>query len=276
MPPDTDSTQQLTYSGYLKVPELLELQTCLTEPSAHDELQFIIVHQVYELWFKLVLHEIDEIQELLQVGDEPALRAVIRLCRRIEEILKVLVGQIHVLETMRPADFMKFRTALNPASGFQSVQFREAETALGLVDEVLASFTAKDPRHHKLRERMAAPTVSDQLYAFLRAQGMDVTPPGPERSEAEDDTTLEAFRRIYDAPDEKHLIYDLCEALVEVDEQLILWRRHHVMMVERQIGDKPGTGKGTTGNEDGIRYLQTTLTRRVFPDLWSVRTLLTD
>ncbi len=267
---------QLTYSGYLKVPELLQQQTCLTEPEAHDELQFIIVHQVYELWFKLVRHEIDEIQRLLRAGSDTDLRNALRLCRRIEEIMKVLVVQIHVLETMRPADFLAFRAALNPASGFQSVQFREVEAAFGLRDARLASFTKGDPRHPDLLKRMEAESLSDQLYKILAEKGYDVHAPGEARSEEQDATTMAALKTIYDSPDDHPLIYELCEGLVEVDEQLILWRRHHVMMVERQIGDKPGTGKGTTGNVDGIRYLQTTLMRRAFPDLWSVRTLLTD
>jgi len=266
----------LTYSEYLKVPELLSHQHCLTVPEAHDELQFIVVHQVYELWFKLVRHEIDEIQRLLRAGGEPALRNVVRLCRRIESILKVLVQQIHVLETMRPADFLAFRAHLNPASGFQSVQFREVECALGLKDETLASYTRGDPRHSELMRRLAAESISDQLYALLAAQGHAVVKPGPQRSAAEERGTLAALKRIYAAPEAHELTYTLCEALVDLDEQLILWRRHHIMMVERQIGDKPGTGKGTTGDLDGIRYLATTLSRRVFPDLWTVRTLLPD
>jgi tryptophan 2,3-dioxygenase len=268
--------EHLTYSEYLKVPELLDQQTCLAEPEAHDELQFIIVHQVYELWFKLVRHEIDTIQALLAAGAERDLRNVVRLARRIEAILKVCVGQIHVLETMRPIDFLDFRARLNPASGFQSVQFREVECALGLKDATLASYTKTDPRHPELLERLEAPSISDDLYATLNRAGFEVTPPGPERTDAQEHTTMQSLKRIYDKPDDHSLPYELCEVLVDIDEQLILWRRHHVMMVERQIGDKPGTGKGTTGELDGIRYLTTTLTRRAFPDLWSVRTLLAD
>lgn len=266
----------LTYSEYLKVPELLTHQHCLSVPPAHDELQFIVVHQVYELWFKLVRHEIDAIQRLLAAGGETELRNAVRLCRRIEAILKVLVLQIHVLETMRPSDFLDFRARLNPASGFQSVQFREVECALGLKDETLAGYTRGDPRHGELLARLQAESVSDQLYDVLTAQGHPVVRPGPQRSEAQQAATLAALRRIYSDPDAHPLVYELCEALVDIDEQLILWRRHHIMMVERQIGDKPGTGKGTTGDLDGIRYLATTLSRRVFPDLWTVRTLLPD
>lgn len=268
--------EQVTYSEYLKVPEILQQQHCLADPPAHDELQFIIIHQVYELWFKLVRHEITEIHRLLREGSDTDLRNALRLCRRIEAIFKVLVGQIHVLETMRPADFLKFRAALNPASGFQSVQFREVESAFGLGDERLASFTKLDPRHGELLKAMQEDSIPDTLYGILRSKGMGVTVPGKQRTPEQETATMAAFKVVYDNPDDHPMVYDLCEVLVDIDEQLILWRRHHVMMVERQIGDKPGTGKGTTGNLDGIRYLQTTLMRRAFPDLWAVRTLLTD
>lgn len=268
-------TGQLTYSDYLKVPTLLDQQHCLT-PGTHDELQFIIVHQVYELWFKLVLHELDEIQRLVDDGEPSALRGAVRLSRRVHEIFRVLVQQIHVLESMRPADFLQFRTALNPASGFGSVQFRETECALGLKDEELAAHARNDPRWPELQRRLAAPSILDSLYARLQALGYDVTPPGPERGEAAECDTLAAFKTIYDQPDKHPLVYELCEALVDVDEQLILWRRHHVMMVERHIGLKPGTGKGVTGGTDGIRYLAKTFTRRAFEDLWNVRSLLAD
>jgi tryptophan 2,3-dioxygenase len=264
----------LSYGSYLHIPQLLDQQQCLTKPEAHDELQFIIVHQVYELWFKLILHEMDEIRRLVDTGTDVALHSTIRLCRRVTEIMKVLVGQIHVLETMRPADFLRFRNHLKPASGFQSVQFREFESALGLKDEKLASYTSDDPRHEALLARMQQPSLIDALYSALSKRGLKATPPSPERTDEQARVTMASLKTIYDDPDTHPLLYDLCEAVVDVDEQVILWRRHHVMMVERQIGSKPGTGQGTTGELDGIRYLKTTLSRRAFPDLWEVRTLL--
>lgn len=272
----TDDGEAIKYSEYLRVPELLEQQHCLTEPEAHDELQFIVVHQVYELWFKLVRHELDAILAALRGGSDTDLHTAFRLARRVQEIFKVLVTQIHVLETMRPADFMAFRKKLNPASGFQSVQFREVEAMLGLKDAELAAYTRDDPRHPALLERLAAPSIDEVAYDLLRARGYDVVTPSETRSEADADRSLAALKTLYDKPDGDPLLYGLLEALVELDEQLILWRRHHVMMVERQIGDKPGTGKGTTGDLDGIRYLRTTLNRRAFPDLWAVRTVLSD
>ena len=267
---------RLTYGEYLKIPELLELQQCQSDPPAHDELQFIVVHQVYELWFKLVMHELDEVMRLLDVGTDPEVHAAIRLCRRIQRILEVLVKQIHVLESMRPHDFMAFRNHLKPASGFQSVQFREFECALGLKDGKLAAFASNDARYPELLKRLELPSLSDGLYALLRARGFDVVAPGEGRSPADADRSLAALKRIYDRPDDEWLLYELCESAVDIDEQVVLWRRHHVMMVERQIGDKPGTGVGTTGDLDGIRYLKTTLYRRAFPDLWNVRSVMDD
>jgi len=271
-----DGVDGIKYSEYLKVPELLELQRCLAGPAAHDELQFIIVHQVYELWFKLVRHELDAVLAALQAGADADLYTATRLSRRVQEIFKVLVKQIHVLESMRPADFMTFRKQLNPASGFQSVQFREVEAMLGLKDEKLAAYTADDPRHPALRARLDAVSIDEVAYELLRARGYDVVTPSASRSEADADRSLASLKRLYDKPDGDPLLYELLEGLVELDEQLILWRRHHVMMVERQIGDKPGTGAGTTGDLDGIRYLRTTLNRRAFPDLWAVRTVISD
>lgn len=264
----------ISYSEYLHVPQLLREQVPLAEPPAHDELQFIIVHQVYELWFKLVLFELDAVHRLVDAGDDAALRTATRLLRRVEAILKVCVGQIHVLESMRPVDFLAFRARLNPASGFQSVQFREVEFLLGLKDEALLARVGSDPRIGALRERFEGDSLADAFYRLLAARGLRVVPPDPDRSEAQRAATLQALRAVYEQPDAHASLHDLCEALVDVDEQVVLWRRHHVMMVERQIGAKPGTGKGVTGDLDGIRYLTTTLNKRALQDLWDVRTVL--
>ena len=267
---------RLTYSEYLHVPQILREQACLSDPPAHDELQFIVVHQVYELWFKLVLFELDEVRRRIDAGSDLDLRTAARLCRRVETIFKVLVQQIHVLETMRPVDFLAFRTRLKPASGFQSVQFREVECLMGLKDEALMKRVQGDPRLPVLQARAEGDTIPDALYRTLAARGLQITPPDAARTPAQRDATLAALRVVYEDPDAHAPVHDLCEALLDLDEQLILWRRHHVMMVERQIGDKPGTGKGRTGDLDGIRYLQTTLGKRALPDLWDVRSVLAD
>jgi tryptophan 2,3-dioxygenase len=267
---------RLTYSEYLHVPQLLREQQCLADPPAHDELQFIVVHQVYELWFKLLLHELDAVHSLIARGDDLALREAARLCRRVETIFKVLVQQIHVLESMRPVDFLRFRDRLKPASGFQSVQFREVECLMGLKDDDLLRRVDDDPRLPALRARFEADSLPDALYRTLAARGFAVTPPDPARTPAQAAATLQALRVVYEKPDEHAPLHDLCEALLDIDEQIILWRRHHVMMVERQIGAKAGTGQGHTGDLDGIRYLRTTLGKRALPDLWDVRTVLAD
>jgi len=266
----------LKYSDYLRLPQILDQQHCLSDPAAHDELQFIIVHQVYELWFKLVLHELDAVKAAIDAGTDKDLRQAIHLLRRVEDIFKVLVGQIHVLESMRPVDFLAFRKRLNPASGFQSAQFREVECLMGLKDPDLVRRVEDDPRIDLLLARLEAETIPDALYRLLSARDFAVTPPGEERTDVQRDETIAALASIYHAPDEQPLLYDLCEALVDIDEQLVLWRRHHVMMVERQIGSKPGTGKAITGALDGIRYLKTTLGKNALPDLWAVRTVLED
>jgi len=265
---------RLTYSEYLRVPELLRLQNCLADPPAHDELQFIVVHQVYELWFKLVLHELDAMASAATSATDEGFRTATRLGRRVVSILHVLVSQIHVLESMRPVDFLAFRSRLNPASGFQSAQFREVEAVLGLKDPALLRRLATDASAAAAVARFDQASLPETLYAAMRRRGLQVTLPGPERSESQSQATLGALRELYEQPDRNHALYELCETLLDIDEHVVLWRRHHVMMVERQIGAKPGTGKGTTGELDGIRYLRTTLDKQALPDLWAVRTLL--
>ena len=273
---DYGKNASLTYSDYLHISQLLEQQECLCDPPAHDEMQFIVVHQIYELWFRLILHELDEVLRLLKAGSDGDIRNAVRLLHRVREILKIGIAQLHVLETMRPADFLAFRARLNPASGFQSVQFREIECALGLKNPQLASYTKEDPRHAQLQARLENECIRDVFHVVLRSRGFDVKTPNEDRSEEDTEKTLRAFRALYDDPDNNSPLYELCEALVEIDEHLALWRRHHIMMVERQIGDKPGTGKGVTGDLDGIRYLATTFKTKIFPDLWNVRTMLAD
>jgi tryptophan 2,3-dioxygenase len=272
--PDYGQNARLTYGEYLQIPELLRLQREQTEPPVHDELQFIVVHQVYELWFKLILHELDAIAAATAGATDEGFRTAARLGRRVVSILHVLVSQIHVLESMRPVDFLAFRAKLNPASGFQSAQFREVEIVLGLRDPALLKRLAGDSSAAAAVKRFDQPSLPETLYAALRRRGLDVTPPGPERSEAQAQATLQALRGIYEQPDRHSALYDLCEVLLDIDEQVVLWRRHHVMMVERQIGAKAGTGAGTTGELDGIRYLRTTLDKQALPDLWAVRTVL--
>jgi tryptophan 2,3-dioxygenase len=257
---------KLTYEGYLEIQKLLSLQHPQSKPADRDELLFIIVHQVHELWFKLIIHELDQAKEAL--AKDQARRATHHV-RRVLEIQRSTLDAIHVLETMSSSDFLRFRDHLNPASGFQSAQFRELEVLLGHKrTSVLADHQGEAKA--RIEKRLSEPTIEDAFYALLRRKGFAVpereATPEPERAKK----TLEALLPIYKRPDDNAELFDLAEALVGMDEQLSLWRLHHVTMVERMIGNKPGTGGST-----GVQYLLTTTHRKAFPDLWALRTELT-
>jgi tryptophan 2,3-dioxygenase len=256
--------EKLTYDDYLKVPELLRLQVPLAGPPEHDELQFIIVHQTYELWFRLILHTLDE-AALRMEADDPAEAA--RLLLRAVEIMKVLVAQLRVIETMLPQDFLRFRDRLKPASGFQSAQFREIESVCGQKDKGLLRFFAEgSPARARIERRHGEPSLYERFSALLGRKGFDVSGGREAR--------LAALRTIYGDPARRaelsHLRI-LAEALVDLDEQLVFWRFHHVRMAERVIGAKVGTG-----GSEGVAYLEKSLQSRgkAFPELWEVRTML--
>jgi tryptophan 2,3-dioxygenase len=260
----------LTYGEYLKVPELLSLQELLSDPPHHDETLFIVVHQAYELWFKQVLHELDSARGQLD-GDRVV--EATRLLRRVAEIQRLLISQVRILETMRPQDFLGFRYHLNPASGFQSVQFREVEFALGMKDpEILGRIVCSPAEMARLRARLAATSLSDAVDVLLVRRGFPrrpEPPPAPHGRSQPEPWRLQALVRIYEEPERHADLSALCEVLIEIDELLALWRAHHVQMVERMIGSKSGTG-----GSEGVAYLQSTLPKRAFPDLWGVRTHL--
>jgi tryptophan 2,3-dioxygenase len=250
------SEPTLTYGRYLKVPELLALQQCLGSPPHHDEPLFIVIHQAYELWFKLVLHELDSALTHL---DADRVHEATRLLRRVVEIQRVLIAQVRILETMRPQDFLGFRYHLNPASGFQSVQFREVEFVLGIKDPAILKHLRSEPDElRRLEERLAAPSLPDAFDALLERHGF---------ARDGDEWRLKALVRVYESPEAHAALLALCEVLLDIDENLSLWRAHHVQMVERMIGAKRGTG-----GSDGVAYLQATLPKRAFGDLWRVRT----
>jgi tryptophan 2,3-dioxygenase len=260
----------LTYNGYLKVNELILLQECLSDPAHHDEPLFIIIHQTYELWFKLILHEMDMILEMMDAGR--ARRATFYM-KRIIAIMKLLVQQIHILETMSPRDFLGFRYALSPASGFGSSQFREIELLTGIRNQELLDRFKSEDAHERLLKRFHGPSLGESYYKMLRSKGFDL-PEGKEGlSDAEveqlQDKRIRELLRIYEDEDQFGDLLDLAESLVEFDEQMYFWRAHHMTVVERMIGSKRGTG-----GSDGVTYLQSTLTKRSFPDLWRLRTYL--
>jgi len=260
--------QPLTYGRYLKVPELLSLQQLLSRPRHHDELLFIVIHQVYELWFKQVLHEIDAAAALLTRD-----RVVegTRLLRRVVEIQRLLIHQVRILETMRPQDFLGFRALLNPASGFQSLQFRELEFALGLKrPELLKALDSEGEALAALQARLEAPSLGDVVDGLLVHRGFARDPdpgPNPEGASRSEEWRVRALVRIYEEAEQHADLNALGEVMIEMDECLALWRAHHVQMVERMIGAKRGTG-----GSEGVPYLRSTLDRRAFPDLWVART----
>jgi len=260
----------LNYNGYLKVEELKSLQICQSDPAHHDEPLFIIIHQTYELWFKLIIHELDLVIELMSADN---VRKATHFMKRVVAIMRLLVNQIHILETMAPRDFLAFRHKLNPASGFQSSQFREIEFMAGLKEErMLSHFQTDKTAYAALSERYNSASLGDVFYDLLRHHGFQL-PTAKEGMEEEEEKTLEAQRirelcRLYEDDTLKDL-HDLAESFIDLDELISLWRTHHVTVVERIIGFKRGTG-----GSEGVGYLRTTLHKRCFPDLWSLRTAL--
>ncbi len=257
----------LTYGGYLKINELLSLQHLLSDPLQHDETLFIIIHQVYELWFKQLLHELDTIAELLQ-KDEPL--SVHRLLRRCIEIQRVLISQISILETMTPMDFLAFRDHLNPASGFQSAQFRELEYLAGLKNRsYLRNYREDSPEYARLLRRLEEPTLGDHFYNLLRRRGFDL--PFDEEGKESASRRIKSLMRIYEESNRHFDLYLLIETMLEFDENFALWRMRHVKMVERMIGSKTGTG-----GSEGAAYLQKTVEKKFFPEFWEMRTYLSN
>lgn len=261
----------LTYGDYLNVPDLLKLQHPLSDPPHHDEMLFIIIHQAYELWFKLNLHELDTAMALMR---EQRILKAHHFVTRVVEVMKLLVRQIHILETMTPADFLQFRDNLHPASGFQSVQFREIEFAAGLKDErYLRMFKNRPEEYQQLRTRFEKPDLRSVYYDMLRDMGFDI-PDDVSYDTLNNDTAareqlIDTLSEIYHDPYGNMKLYLLTESITDLDMQLGLWRDHHVRVVSRIIGDKPGTG-----GSSGVSYLKSTTDKRAFPYLWQVRTVL--
>jgi len=259
------SREPLTYATYLKVDELLALQRPLSDGPEHDEMLFIVIHQVYELWFKQILHEVGRLQRLLEEGNG---LAALGTLKRTLTILKVLVSQIDVLETMTPLEFLSFRDRLESGSGFQSFQFRELEFALGHKQPAaLDRYPAGSAHRALLERRLAAPTLWDGFLRFLRHEGAavpadalarDVTAPVVASNDVQS-----ALIVVYRAGG---MAAQVCERMVDLDEGIQEWRYRHVKMVQRTIGTKRGTG-----GSDGAEYLLRTLNRPLFPDLWAIR-----
>jgi len=251
------SDELLTYGSYLKIPELLSLQRLRSEPPVHDELLFIVVHQAYELWFKQLLFELESIRERMFAGDAERARHYLV---RVHAIERVLIDHIEVLQSMSPQDFLAFRTLLTPASGFQSVQFREIEFISGLKEEsYVKDVASKSEERARLERRLTEPTLWDGFCVLLETHGYPM--PG-------DDADVRRVSLVAMATDHR-ASFAVSEGLLDHDESLSIWRFHHVLMVEREIGAKRGTG-----GSSGVEYLRSTLDKRCFPELWGLRSHL--
>jgi tryptophan 2,3-dioxygenase len=238
----------------------LELQRPQSRPPAHDELLFIVVHQVYELWFKEVLFELESARDHMQAGNAYAAR---HLLGRVHVIERVLIEQLGVLETMTPQQFLEFRTNLAPASGFQSAQFREIEFLSGLKDDAyLERLASDDAERARLERRLSEASLWDSFCTLLEGQGLPMPPYEPSRRRA-------SLLTVVRTPEAHVHEFELSEALLTHDELFAAWRQRHVLMVERQIGAKTGTGGST-----GASYLRSTLSKRFYPELWDLRSYL--
>lgn len=260
-----DSSKSITYTSYLKVKELLELQQPESTPEEHDEMLFIVIHQVYELWFKQILHEFDKLRADLE---NKKTWAAAKTLRRVLTILKTMVSQIDVLETMTPLEFNSFRGFLQNSSGFQSVQFREVEIICGMRSPHIIDVHKDQPNlQQHLIDREQESTLWESFCTFLQKKGYQVESPIRANKHGlvfnpSEHNQAKLIDIMKNDPETAHL----CELLVDYDEGLMEWRYRHVKMVERTIGTKHGTG-----GSGGASYLRKTLNNPIFPDLWAIR-----
>jgi len=250
---------RLTYGSYLRLAQLLDQQRLESDPPAHDELLFITIHQVYELWFKQVLHEMTASRDAMLSGE---LWLAQHLLRRVHTIERTLTQQVDILETMTPQDFGEFRHRLSPASGFQSVQFREIEFLSAAKDpSFVKRFRAlSEDEKIRLQRRLDEPTLWDAFLVVLEKAGFTTST---------DDDLYNALQTVAGDRAQYGAIWELAEALLQHDELAAAWRARHVVMVERMIGTKPGTG-----GSSGAGYLRSRLDLRYYPHLWHLRTSL--
>jgi tryptophan 2,3-dioxygenase len=259
----------LTYASYLALDELLDLQRPRSEPAEHDEMLFIVIHQTYELWFKLMLHELEKVGRDFRAGE---LWGAVHTLKRCRTIMKTLVGQLDILETMTPMSFRSFRDRLETSSGFQSTQFRELEFLLGYKRPGVMKLAGIDSGvgWEKAIGRLEEPSLLDHFHVFLGLQGAAIPAEVLERDLREPNQASEAVQdelvRLYgERPD----LAGLFELMADFDEGLQEWRYRHVKMVERTIGDKMGTG-----GSPGVEFLRKSLFKPTFPDLWAIRSRL--
>jgi tryptophan 2,3-dioxygenase len=257
----------VTYASYLRLEELLDLQTPASGGEDHDEMLFIVVHQVYELWFKQILHELDHLLVLLAREDEARVRHTLK---RVLTILKVLVAQLDILETMTPLEFLSFRDRLESGSGFQSYQFRGLEFALGFKRATAVShYPEGSGARAWLQQRIETPSVWHAFLLYLSRLGYHVPGELLQRDISEPTEESAALQHVLiDIYRNDSRTAEICERLVDLDEGVQEWRYRHIKMVERTIGLRMGTG-----GSSGADYLRSTI-RPAFPDLWAIRTEL--
>jgi len=265
----TDFRDRMTYAGYLNLDKLLSAQTPLSNPPHHDEMLFIIQHQTSELWFKLILHELRAALAFVRCDE---LEPTFKILARVKHIQAQLVSQWAVLATLTPSEYGEFRHVLGPASGFQSLQNRLIEFTLGNKDRGMLAVHQQDPAaHDELLRALEAPTLYDEFLRHLARKGKPIPREVLERDVTQphqgNPGVRAVIREIYQKPAGNWDAYEMCEKLIDVDEQLALWRFRHVKVVQRIIGWKRGTG-GTAG----VEYLKKLVDVLLFPDLWDVRT----
>ncbi len=248
----------MTYADYLKLEQLLGAQQPLS--NLHDEMLFIVIHQTKELWMKQMLHEL---QLAIALVADDRFAAAYKALSRISRIQEVMTLSWDVLSTLTPVDYLKFRDVLGTSSGFQSAQFRELEFRLGIKNErFLSHYPADGVEHDRLRNALEEPSLRDAAHSALERAGFDL-------GDRSDQALATAWLQVYRDSDRWFDLYQLAEKLLDIDDALAGWRHKHVLTVERIIGNKQGTGGSA-----GAPYLRSTLDKRIFPELWALRTEL--
>jgi len=267
----TDFRDRLDYVGYLGLDKLLTAQMPLSDPEHHDEMLFIIQHQTSELWMKLVIHEL---RAAIQFVQEDRLEPSFKILARVKHIQRMLFEQWAVLETLTPSEYVQFRHVLGNASGFQSHQYRLIEFLLGNKDaDSVRVFRHRPEIEVELTETLNSPSLYDEFLRYLSRKGFPMPTSSIERDWSlpykPNEELVAVFKSVYEHPDQNWAAYEMCEKLVDVEEQFSLWRYRHVLTVERIIGHKMGTG-----GSSGVSFLRKAVDIRLFPELWDVRTVI--
>lgn len=258
-----NSTQKCAYHAYLQLPKLLDLQFPLAEPVHHDEMLFIIVHQCHELWFKQVIHEIFRLREKLELDE---IFEALKSLKRIHEIFKLVSYHMDILNTLSPDEFAGYRHVLSPASGFQSYQFRIIEFLCGIkVESYLEGFKDHLEIYSLMQECFLSPSLFDKILLILRKRNLLSSDP----SQSEKNEVLEAILQVYKNRENFSDLHFLFENFVDLDSTVQIWRTQHVKIAERMIGRKMGTG-----GSSGVDYLANVASKKLFPILWEVRSLI--